>query len=506
MAPKGIWEGFILCAGLLVSCSSLAGNARPSVPLARIYKPEPAQTLWHMGFYSTGAALVDLDRDGWPELVLSNGNDLSPQPLVVYSHQKTSTPPVFTQSPNWYSGDFDYQGGLAVGDINGDGWLDVAVAVLFDRYRTPDSGHIKVYLNREGRLEDTPSYVTDSGFTPGGCTLADLDADGDLDLAVAVFHEAGPGAPGAGGAQQRIYLNQGGRLAPTPGWKSHTPLVSPEVVAADVNQDGWMDLVFAAERASIFHGHAPEGGEVPLPHEPQWVAERAAHLEGTVEYGLDVGRVGDGQGLAIATARNCHGSPSCRTGFFLYQPERGSQPVWSYERTANSSKLLLADVNADGYLDLLTSQMGVQFAGAPFLFFQGTASGFGTKPAYRTRASPSIGQSLAVANLRRLHPETRHVRFVPASRRAVVTLEDRRLDALIGVRLDGVTLEPSRYAWVPGQNWISLARPLEPGQVLEVDYVRSPVVDVFTASASPHLGNFLLFSDYAPPLPAVSPP
>ena len=33
---------------------------------------------------STGGALVDLDRDGWLDLVVANGNDMARQPLVVY--------------------------------------------------------------------------------------------------------------------------------------------------------------------------------------------------------------------------------------------------------------------------------------------------------------------------------------------------------------------------------------------------------------------------------------
>ncbi|NTX09132.1 VCBS repeat-containing protein, partial [Myxococcus sp. CA040A] len=89
-----------------------------------------------MGNFSTGAALGDLDQDGWTDLVVSNGNDLAPQALVAFYNRKSRQQPFpSSATPDWYSAGYDYHGGLSVGDVDGDGLLDVAVAVLFDKLR-----------------------------------------------------------------------------------------------------------------------------------------------------------------------------------------------------------------------------------------------------------------------------------------------------------------------------------------------------------------------------------
>jgi len=76
---------------------------------------------------STGAALADLDRDGWLDLVVANGNDIHRQPLVVYYNRGNGTLPL---TPDWSSSSEEYHGHLAVGDVNQDGWPDVAVCVF----------------------------------------------------------------------------------------------------------------------------------------------------------------------------------------------------------------------------------------------------------------------------------------------------------------------------------------------------------------------------------------
>ncbi len=84
---------------------------------------------------STGAALVDLNRDGWLDLVISNGNDISLQRVVVYYNNGSGT---LQATPGWQSATTAYHGHLDVADVNGDGWPDVAVAILLAQGGTID--------------------------------------------------------------------------------------------------------------------------------------------------------------------------------------------------------------------------------------------------------------------------------------------------------------------------------------------------------------------------------
>src|SRR5689334_4423679 len=57
----------------------------------------------HMGYFDTGAALVDINGDHLPDMLMSNGNDMAPQSLIVhYNDSKINQR--FKAWPDWYSG------------------------------------------------------------------------------------------------------------------------------------------------------------------------------------------------------------------------------------------------------------------------------------------------------------------------------------------------------------------------------------------------------------------
>ncbi len=129
----------------------------------------------------------------------------------------------------------DSMGPLAVGDIDGDGDLDLFIGGQFRLGRYPEAVGSKIWLNDAGTLRPSSAVsksVESAGFV-NGATLVDLDGDGDLDLALAV--EWGP---------VRVFLNQAGKfgeatesmgLAERTGWWSG-------IVAGDFDGDGRMDL------------------------------------------------------------------------------------------------------------------------------------------------------------------------------------------------------------------------------------------------------------------------
>ncbi|MBU1225661.1 MAG: VCBS repeat-containing protein, partial [Actinobacteria bacterium] len=124
-----------------------------------------------------GMVLVDVDGDGDPDALVGNGNPTrhdQPTLLLINDGRGRFSDGGQTLPPTSYPS-------IAVGDLDGDGDLDVYVANadlpdaiwLSDGTTLADSG-IRLVAGVEGSLATRPS-------------LADLDGDGDLDVFVGAF-------------------------------------------------------------------------------------------------------------------------------------------------------------------------------------------------------------------------------------------------------------------------------------------------------------------------------
>ncbi|MBM3433912.1 MAG: hypothetical protein FJX93_04060, partial [Bacteroidetes bacterium] len=123
-------------------------------------------------------AYGDLDGDGKPELIVPNSNSSS-----VSVFRNTSTSGSVSSSSFAAKADFTVGSGatmIAVGDIDGDGKLDLAVSNY-------NAGTVSILRNTStgsGNI-NFAAKVDYSGFNgPRGVALGDLDGDGLIDLAV----------------------------------------------------------------------------------------------------------------------------------------------------------------------------------------------------------------------------------------------------------------------------------------------------------------------------------
>ena len=119
--------------------------------------------------------------------------------------------------------------GVAAGDVDGDGWVDVYFAGL----SSPD----RLYRNRGGfgfeDVTDSAGLARDGRFS-SGVVLVDVDGDRDLDLLVGSVHDG-----------VTLHLNDGsGRFTPAPasGLATTRSRGNSTLALADVDGDGDLDL------------------------------------------------------------------------------------------------------------------------------------------------------------------------------------------------------------------------------------------------------------------------
>jgi hypothetical protein len=219
----------------------------------------------------SGAALFDFNNDGRPDILLLQNGGPNGAKNCLYEQ----TPDGHFKDVSAGSGlDFaGYNMGVAVGDVNNDGWLDVLI--------TQTDG-VKLFLNNgDGTFTDA---TAESGLSnPGWGTSAafvDYDRDGRLDLVVANYVDYDPTWPckGGDGGQDycapktfrgrvsRLFHNITPRQAPGKEGGAKPPRVRFEdatessglgrlpgpglgVVCADFNGDGWPDIFIANDGA-----------------------------------------------------------------------------------------------------------------------------------------------------------------------------------------------------------------------------------------------------------------
>jgi hypothetical protein len=351
---------------------------------------------WSLSFGLSALSLADVDGDGWDDVLAgtraATGYAESDGAVFVLASRPLDLDVDWSM---WGAMPGAHAGPSDVGDLNGDGFADLAVGL-------PGTRSVRVYL---GSAHGPPAWhdIELTGAVDFGAAVAivgDLDGDGLDDLAV--------GAP----ASDRAYVFLGSEVGVVdePAWTgSGTGVSFGSAVAAlgDLDADGFQDFGVGAPEAdgvglvSVVRG-GPEGPLVG------W------NLRGTApggRFGASLALVGDVDGDGAVEA--AVGAPGVGTGtIFVYRGDPAG-PVLAQTVVPTSpdgaefgSALGGLDHNGDGFADLVVGAPGAPPRLAVSVWLGGP-EGLSTQPVFpKILAGGSggfsrLGAVLAVGKLNR---------------------------------------------------------------------------------------------------------
>lgn len=205
----------------------------------------PARDLGTASDRSYAARLVDLDRDGDLDVVLSNDR---PDPSLVYLNDGTGH---FTVGSTFGKAEWPTRN-ASVADVNGDGLPDIIVA---NRYGKNPGGNYLCLNRGAGRFDDQCQRFSQESATT--ITPADVNRDGLVDLIV----------PHRDGGQSMVYRQQP-RTGADPVFTA-VPFGPADAAiraseSGDFNGDGLVDLVAIDEANGLsLYAGTREGGFAP---------------------------------------------------------------------------------------------------------------------------------------------------------------------------------------------------------------------------------------------------
>lgn len=438
--------------------------------------PYPSQPDWESDDddYATGGALVDIDRDGDLDFLTGNGNDMAQDPNRVYYNTGIALEIV----ASWSSSDVGYNAHISVGDINHDGYPELAVANYGDPYAPQ---YDKFYLNQAGVLQSSSSWRPHDLDNSFACAFGDLDGDGDLDLAVACGESYSDSLQSA-----KVYVNNGGVLDTVATWESNIQSYFYDVAWVDFDSDGDLDLALGAEnRQNLLYENT--GGA--LGFSPFW---ESANSLGTLK--LAFGDVdGDGD-LDMACANNAQlgGISNCE----IYLNNGGGYlptPSWSSQAMDYYSCVAFGDVDRDGDLDLAAGGWW-----EPVAVFENTGGTFPSTPSWSwipANATNLVCENISFGDVDNTWPSavTDEAHLVSPDSR-VFYLGNRWLKDVSRVRLTTGDLDDSLYCYSYADGWVSVAPVVTVPETVWVDYTYSRDLDLVVTNWHASRGNFLFLN------------
>ena len=425
----------------------------------------------------SGVAMLDFDRDGWPDIYLVNGTELS---RSMSATKDRPTGHLFHNNHDGTFADVTAKAGListgwgqgaCVGDYDNDGFDDL--------YVTGYGKNRLLHNQGDGSFREVaePAGVAGTGKEWGtGCAFIDYDRDGKLDLVVADYvhfdlattpapgAEAGcmwKGAPvmcgprGLPSAPNLLFHNEGGGrfkdVSEASGIQKTGGHYCFSVTTLDFNEDGWPDLYVACDSTpSILYRNNRNGTFTDVGAD----AGAAFNEDGREQAGMGSTAADyDGDGHLDLFKTNFSDDTST-----LYHANGDGTFTDATQMAGLATNLdalgwgaMFADVDNDGFPDLLVANghvypevdaagLGASFREPRFLYWN---QGNGTFKDLSKSSGPGLleplsGRGLAIADLwndGRLEAVVNNL----SDRPMLLVNEARNMNHWLGLKLTGTT-------------------------------------------------------------------
>ncbi len=285
----------------------------------------------------TAVALGDLDRDGFLDLIGTDG--LSDVAVALSDGLGSFGGATSYSDPNTAQSPVD----VAVADVDGDGALDLVTA--------NGAGSINVFLNDGSGLFTANAAITTSTQTPTAIAIGDVDGDGKPDLVT-----IGTDSTAASAGSVNVMLNTGGGTFASPAVFQLLDATT-RVALGDLTHNGHLQIVLLKTALGCFSTIEPHVSAGVVTLEPEIVTSISS--VGSSPVSMAVADL-DRDGRLDVVAANTGTTPNVAVRFNNSANTTSSKflPAVIYDETGGPSifGVVAADLDGDGKVDLAAAE------------------------------------------------------------------------------------------------------------------------------------------------------